>query len=436
MIAGAAPEGAPDWTGLVIRQVWQPDFGAGQTGQNGTVAITVRPLEHADAEQARRLGGEAFGVPTSPPTQEARVDQPGVAWFGAFDDGVLVARMVDRVYDSCFGGVLVPTSGIAGVTVVAEARGRGTLSPLFAATLASARRRGAVLSTLFPTAPGIYRRFGYEVVADYVRVELPTTALTAVRAPIGTTTRRATLDDVEAIRGVYDHWAIAQNGPLSRRGVSFPGSAKELLSEFTGVTVAVDADGEVVGFVSWNRGQGYGESAAIEVADLLAGTADGYAALLRLVGSFASVAPATRIDTSGDDLARLHLPSLSWRITSSSPYMLKVLDVVGALTARHYPPSLSAELTLTLAGDVLPDLDGGYRLTVAGGRAQCVREGAERLDAGDRVLTPRGLALLYAGAQSSANLRAAGHLIGGDVAEDLDWDALFGGRQAHIRDYF
>ena len=54
----------------------------------------------------------------------------------------------------------------------------------------------------------------------------------------------------------------------------------------------------------------------------------------------------------------------------------------------------------------------------------------------ERVLTPHGLALLYAGAQSSANLRAAGHLHGGEVAQDLDWDAAFGGRQAHIRDFY
>ena len=54
----------------------------------------------------------------------------------------------------------------------------------------------------------------------------------------------------------------------------------------------------------------------------------------------------------------------------------------------------------------------------------------------DRVLTPHGLALLYAGAQSSANLRAAGHLLGGDVGDDLDWDAAFGGRQVHIRDFY
>ncbi len=45
----------------------------------------------------------------------------------------------------------------------------------------------------------------------------------------------------------------------------------------------------ICGYASWNRGQGYGEQAVISVADLLATSADGYRALLAMVGSFASV---------------------------------------------------------------------------------------------------------------------------------------------------
>jgi hypothetical protein len=68
---------------------------------------------------------------------------------------------------------------------------------------------------------------------------------------------------------------------------------------------------------------------------------------------------------------------------------------------------------------------------VTEGRAVC-----SDADQADRTFTPQGLALLYAGAESSANLRLAGHLIGGDLNQDLDWDGLFGGRQRHIRDHF
>jgi predicted acetyltransferase len=213
--------------------------------------------------------------------------------------------------------------------------------------------------------------------------------------------------------------------------VSFDVSAEQFVENFTGVTVAVDAAGSVHGFASWNRGHGYGEHAVLEVSDLLARSAAGYRALLRALGSFSSVTRRTWIDTSGDDLVRNFLPSSHWRVVESRPYMLKILDVRGALSARRYPPGFSSRLAFSLMGDFLTDLDGAYRLEVDDGRGRCLRA-----KTADRNFTALGLALLYAGAQSSANLRAAGHLQGGDVAEDLVWDALFGGRQQHIRDYF
>jgi predicted acetyltransferase len=236
---------------------------------------------------------------------------------------------------------------------------------------------------------------------------------------------------VDAVRGVYDTWAREQNGPLTRRGTSFPDGPQDYLDQFTGVTVAVDEADVVHGFASWQRGQGYGAQAKLEITDLLAVDADGYRALLRAMGSFSSVTPHVTIDTSGHDVARMFLPTLHWEVTDSSPYMLKILDVVGAMTLRHYPPGFSDELAFRLEGDVLADLNGGYLLDVSNGRGSCVRA-----DQGGRIFTPQGLALMFAGTQSSANLRAAGHLVGGTTDEDATWDAHFGGRQPHIRNYF
>jgi predicted acetyltransferase len=396
------------------------------------VSFTVRRLTaEDDAEAVWQLGFEAFGIPSTR-SGPATLDLPGRIWFGAFAGGELVGRMIDRAYDSYFGGALVPTCGIAAVTVAAEYRGQGSLTPLFVETLRFARERGAVISTLFPTAPGIYRRFGYELIANLVTIELRTAMLSVVSRPAEVRTRRATVADFDAIRAVYDVWALEQNGPLSRRGVSFPATAGDFFGSFTGVTLALDTADRVCGFASWNRGQGYGEQAVMSVADLLATTPHGYRALLATLGSFASVTGLTKIDTSGDDLVRLFLPSLPWQVAGSSPYMLKILDLPGAVGLRRYPPGLTTELPFRLEGDFLAANNGGYVLSAAAGRASCVRDDR----GGDRTFTPRGLALLYAGVQSCANLRAAGLLSGGDVEQDLDWDALFGGRQAHIRDYF
>ena len=51
------------------------------------------------------------------------------------------------------------------------------------------------------------------------------------------------------------------------------------------------------------------------------------------------------------------------------------------------------------------------------------------------VLTPGGLALAWAGAQTSANLRMAGHLSGG-TENDEALDRVLAPRPIHIRDSF
>jgi predicted acetyltransferase len=159
---------------------------------------------------------------------------------------------------------------------------------------------------------------------------------------------------------------------------------------------------------------------------------DGHRALLAAMGSFSPVTPTTKIDTSGDDLARLLLATTDWKVTDSDPYMLGVLDVAGALIGRAYPAGMAARLPFRVSGLAIPDQDGTFLLRVADGAAECVRSAP----GDDRVFAARGLALLYAGVQSCANLRFAGLLSGGDVGQDPLWDCLFGGRQMHIRDYF
>lgn len=392
----------------------------------------LRELTVDDFDASLALGREAFGVPPAG-TPMASVDDwpyPGRHTFGTFRDGRLQARVAAREYHSWFRGVEVATCGVAGVTVAAEHRGEGLLADLLSAVLSDAADRGEVVSTLYPTAPGIYRPLGYELVTSYDTVEVPTAALATVRAPVGLTTRRATVADLPAVRAVYDTWAAQQNGPLTRRGPSFTSSDAEVLAESTGITLAVDEAGEVVGYASWNRGPG-GADGRMDVGDLIGLGPDACRALWRVLGSFSSVVPAVRVRTSGADLARLVLPGLTWTVVETHPYMLRVLDLPGAFAAL--PLTGSARVPLRVVGDRLGVLDGDYLLEVGEHGASCERTAPEPTAA---VLTPQGLALLWSGAQSCGNLRLAGQLTAGSPAHDATLDALLGGRQLHVRDYF
>ena len=394
--------------------------------------LTTRPLTRDDFDQSMGLIREAFGDPPPGATPPSADDppRPGYHAYGTFDDGHLVARLATRGYHSWFGGSAVASGGIAGVVVTAERRGTKLLDELFRVALDDGlRERGEAVSTMFCTAPGIYRKFGYEVISSYDTVEVPAAALARIGAPAGVRTRRATPADFDAVCRVYDTWAAAQNGPLTRRGPAFPADAKAFIDAFTGVTLAVDDAGEVIGFASWHRGQETGDSATLEVVDLLALRGDAYGALWHVLGSFGSVVGQVRLCTSGHDVARLSLPSAHWKAVEREPYMLRVHDVPGAFAGRDWP--VDGDVAFSVAGDHLGTTNGTWRLVIDRGKATCAPAAAAR----GPVLTPGGLALAWAGAQTCANLRMAGHISGG-MENDEALDRVLAPRPIHIRDSF
>jgi len=399
------------------------------------MTTTVRRLGPEASAASQRLGHEAFGVPastTGPPAEPRSLDLPGWHWWGVTEGDRLLAQAADREFDGWFGGRVLPVAGIAGVTVAAEGRGRGVLGPVLLALLEGARERGAVVSTMFPSAPGIYRRTGYESIAGVRVVDVPSASLAGLR-PVGEVTlRRAEPTDAERVRGLYDAWAAGVDGALTRRGVSFTTTDEELVGGPTGVTLAEAPDGRLLGYASWVRGLGDGSSPELVVDDLLATEVDAYAALLGMLGSFASVASTVRLRTTADDLVRVLLGSLAWTTVQDELYMLKVLDVEAALTGAACSPALTTALGFHLSGDVLPGLDGAYAVTASGGLVHCERA----VVTGDRTLSPRGLALLVTGARPCRDLRALGLLVGGDRAEDATWDALVAGRVHGVLDHF
>ena len=394
--------------------------------------LTTRPLTRDDFDQSMGLIREAFGdlPPGTTPQSPDDPPRPGYHAYGTFDDDHLVARLATRGYHSWFGGSAVPSGGIAGVAVTAERRGTKLLDELFRVALDDGlRERGEAVSTMFCTAPGIYRKFGYEVISSYDTVEVPAAALARIGAPAGVRTRRATPADFDAVCRVYDTWAAAQNGPLTRRGPAFPADAKAFIDAFTGVTLAVDDAGEVIGFASWHRGQETGDSATLEVVDLLALRGDAYGALWHVLGSFGSVVGQVRLCTSGHDVARLSLPSAHWKAVEREPYMLRVHDVPGAFAGRDWP--VDGDVAFSVAGDHLGTTNGAWRLVIERGKATCAPAAATD----GPVLTPSGLALAWAGAQTCANLRMAGHLSGG-MENDEALDRVLAPRPIHIRDSF
>jgi predicted acetyltransferase len=393
----------------------------------------IRLLGPDDADASARMSAEAFGVVAAGTPAFTLGD--GLWRWGLFDGDALAAKANDRAYQSLIGGREVRTAGVAGVAVAPEYRGRGLGRTIMQHLLTSARQRGAVISTLFRTAPALYRSLGFEQIAELRSIELPVAALAGLRVPATITLRRAEVSDVAAARAVYAAVAAEGSCLLTRTGESFPATDSGWLQRAGQTTLALDATGSVVGYVGWQRGTGYGAGASLTVTDLQALTSDAYTALLAVLGSFSSVTPVVRFPSSGIDPISWFVPGGGWSVTNVEPYLLRVLDVGGAVAARGWPAGLSGSLTLSLQDSACPWNSGILRLEIGEGEGRLVA--ADAVDAGRVVqLDPRGLAVLYAGGVEPTMLRRAGLMRGGTAADDTFLAAAFAGPQPAILDYF
>ena len=382
----------------------------------------LRELGDEDRDEAYALGTLAFGGDPGAPVPAAR---PGRRAWGVFEGDRLVATAAVRDDEQWWGGQPVRMAGIAGVAVHPDARGRGAAGQLVRTLIEHAHQARQSISVLFPTAPGIYRSLGWEVVGALEETRLAVSDLRAVAAPAHVQLRSAGRDDLPALTRLWREHGSATNGLLTRTGPCFCERPLRVLE--AGVVTLAEVAGQAVGYLSYDRGRGYGPEGELQVNELVSTSAEATRALLHALGTWDSVVSSVRWRGPTDDLG-LFLRRPVPPPYEARPWMLRVLDAPAAVAARGYPPGPALEASFTLVDPEVPSHAGAWRLRVEQGRGQL-----ERLPADPDLpeLQARGLALLYAGADE-ARVRRAGLL---DRALP-ELGAAFAGPRAQLLDYF
>src|SRR5262249_45532304 len=155
-------------------------------------------------------------------------------------------------------------------------------------------------------------------------------------------------EDVPAIHSLYRAVAQASNGLMERSGPLFQTSPAELIDAFHGLTVAIGPSGQIEGYASWDRAEGYNSDGKLRVHDLIGSTAEATATLLAMLGRWASVAPTVVIRLSDPDPARLFVSQMLGKLQYHNTWMLRVVDAAGAIAARGWPAPLSGAVDLEL----------------------------------------------------------------------------------------
>jgi predicted acetyltransferase len=345
-------------------------------------------------------------------------------------DGRVVAGLGLIWMGQWFGGVSVPVAGVTAVGVAPEQRGRDAGIGMLSAMLNEVRAAGVPLSTLYPATQTFYQRAGYERAGQRITYELPIDGIDA-----GETTREALPvapgDDAD-LRRAYAERARQSSGHLDR-----PDWFWRLRLEPEGQMVQrfrVVHAGRTEGYVAYIQGS---RGEPLTVSDLCVLTPEAGRRLLTLFSGYRSV--VEHVTWSGgplDPLVYLLAEPLTAgqknkvRVIRSLDWMLRIVDVAGALTARGYPPGLRAELHFDVRDEFLPANAGRYVLTVAGGQGEARRGGQGRIRLGVREL-----AALYTGFMAPAELQTLGALAG-PPADLARAGSVFAGPRPWLPDMF
>ena len=295
----------------------------------------------------------------------------------AYIDDRVVATAAESPFTQWFGGKSLACSGVWGVATEPERRGTGLASACLGTLMDDARQRGTPVTALFPAVIEPYRRLGYELAGTYDEFRLALEALPAVDTHDLPTIELAEVEhDQDAIMACYARWLARRNGTIEPDATFWRTRLLERpWDEWHRAVVARD-DGTITGFATFTRENdssghlsfGFGLKCSMFVAedDRALGALIAYASWYRGLGRW--------LGWAGPPNDPMTLLVGVQAVTPHDRYrwMLRILDVRGALEGRGYPP-IDAEATFAIDDPRYADNTGFWRVRVSAGEPKVER---------------------------------------------------------------
>jgi predicted acetyltransferase len=310
-------------------------------------------------------------------------------------------------------GRMLETQLVTAVTVRTSHRRRGLLRRMMSEDLALAKADGVAMAALTASEGSIYGRFGYGVASFERTVKVDTSARFRLdHQAVGRVDVAEPTVLLDVAPDVFDRVHRLTPGSVGRQEwyrQLASGSLGRDGKEDPAVKVALHygPDGAPDGYVSYKFLGWDTEPPTMHVVDLVAATHEAYLELWQFLAAIDLVERITWEEAPLDDPLAWALADPRCIDSSDSRDMLwlRILDVVRALEARHYP--VDGRLVLEVL-DPLGLTAGTFTFAVSGGEAA-----VERADAGadpDLTLDVSALSSIYLGAVCPVTLTAAGRI--------------------------
>jgi predicted acetyltransferase len=335
-----------------------------------SMTADVRIPAEGDREQIARVLSTSLHFPLEAALTRSKTFLLGDIRCAYVDDRV-VATAAEFPFTQWFGGNGLACSGVWGVATEPERRGNGFASACLGTLMDDARRRGTPVTALFPAVIEPYRRLGYELAGTYDEFRVALDALPVVDTHHLPTVELAEVErDQDAIMACYARWLARRNGTIEPDATFWRTRLLERpWDEWHRAVVARDDD-TITGFATFTRANdssghlsfGFGLKCSMFVAEdhralrALIAYASGYRGLGRWLG------------WAGPPNDPMTLLVGVQAVTPHDRYrwMLRILDVRGALEGRGYPP-IDAEATFAVEDPRYAENTGVWHVRLSAG---------------------------------------------------------------------
>lgn len=324
-----------------------------------------------------------------------------------------------------FGGRPVPMTGLAGVVMSATERGRGAGKELVGSSLKEMAENGVGLSALYGSTTAFYRRLGYERAGATYNLEIDLRSLPLRQGPL--CARPLTPADQTSVEALQEG-AVRQHGCLQRGPYLWHRLRNPRGMKAEGVGFWRDANLE--GYYFFIRSDFRGTENELQIVDLTLSTPGSLETFLAFLAAHrATYHKAVAVVTESTPLVLSLEEKWNYKLTLQEHWMLRVVDLEVALTARGYPRHVDETVSFHITDDLLPKNSGHWSLTIKDGLAELEQATKSRLRLNRNAIAP-----LYSGFVSAHDLYRAG-LLEGECEEIEKADRIFAGR-LYLTDYF
>ena len=398
-----------------------------------------RTYRRARPEEHRALvlqDAQAFGDSTTSENIDRSLARTPVEELRVLeDDGVNVGLLLARFQRVLWGGRPVPASQVSGLSIGVEHRGRGAAGELLRGYLAEAHDRGAGISTLFPATVPLYRRAGYEYAGTWTLYEAAARNL-PLGWPEGHRATQAPADEVASLHERFARVAQRRSGQIERDPSWWRYDLLADRGQGPPQVFLIDGpdgpDGWAILKLS-ERVTSQAVTPTVQVIDWGAASEGGWRSLLALAAGFASVDAVVNWKGPDPEPLALLMREQDLHQVRQQRWMLRVVDVPRAFSARGYPERLRGGLTIRVHDEVCPWVDGTWSIEVQEGEGKAARVAREERAASTGA---NGLAALFAGYVEPRDLAELG-MVQGLTTEDLEFlDALHAGPKPWSPDFY